>query len=411
MTYEFEMIEAGFEALDEDVLKSLATDGDVPVLREQLQSGHYVLLCKAPTLPLLCRKKNDLDKPIWVINDKARYVVDKAVRAALQDCIHAAEEKEQASKAHVAATPRNDALAQYEPEPVPPSRHANPPKAEFEYHFDVACSDTSFVTNVCCSFALSRTAHEPTISHWEKTTTPTGTRYTATAFDDEPRKLLATLGSMQLGISCSSVQLHHVGSHQIKEAFIPVVPAVQFGPRLGLPTVGYYYHFLNTTLIQEYKIVGRGNWSFFATRSTAHHLDSEEGANKYQSAILLHWQRDGKDVTGQSLLYTAAPLSYEQLSSVTAEWLAYNAVSIEPSKLLSTKHTTTDASATYSNAAELPAIPPATLNHPDYVHYSLTERYLIAGQVKAINTPSLLESDTVVVNLRNLSGTSLALPN
>ena len=409
MTYEFEMIEAGFEALDDDVLKSIAADGDVPVLREQLQSGEYVLLCKAPVLPLLCRKKNEADKLVWMINEKARSAVDKAVRHALQECINAAEAKQQANPHQVSAS-ADDPLAEYEPEPVQLSRHSTPPKAEYEYAFDVACSDASFVTNVCCSFALSRSTHESTISHWEKTTTPRGTRYTATAFEDEPRKLLATLGPMQLGISCSPVQLHKVGSQHVKEAFIPVVPAVQFGPRLGLPTVGYYYHFLHNTLIQEYKIVGRGNWSFFATHSNAHHLDSEAGANKYQSAILLYWQRDGQDVIGQSLLYTLTPLTYEQLHAVTPEWLAQHAVSIDPAKLLEIQHSTTSDQAPQSRQLERPETPPATLNHPRHVHYSLNERYLISGQLKSINTPSLLEDDMIVVNLRDLSGTGQALP-
>lgn len=410
MTYEFDMIEAGFEALHDDVLTSIAPQGDVPVLREQLQSGDYVLLCKSPVLPLLHRKKNTEDKQVWCINEKARPAVDKAVQNALQHCINAAQEKEQASKEATPVPLTNDPVAEYEPEPVQLARNTSPPKADFEYCFEVGCSDHSFVTNVCCSFALSRSTHESTISHWEKTTTPRGTRYTATAFEDEPRKLLATLGPMQLGISCSPVQLHKVGSQHVKEAFIPVVPAVQFGPRLGLPTVGYYYHFLHNTLIQEYKIVGRGNWSFFATHSNAHHLDSEAGANKYQSAILLYWQRDGQKVSGQSLLYTLAPLTYEQLHAVTPEWLAQYAVSIDPAKLLELQHSTTSDQTPQSRQLERPETPPATLNHPRHVHYSLNERYLISGQLKSINTPSLLEDDMIVVNLRDLSGTGQALP-
>ncbi|SJL82597.1 hypothetical protein [Vibrio palustris] len=409
MTYEFDMIEAGFEALNDDVLKSIAINGDVPVLREQLQSGDYVLLCKAPVLPLLHLKKNAEDKQVWSINEKARHAVDKAVQNALQNCIKAAEEKAQTNKESAALLSNNDPVANYEPEPVQLSRTASPPKADFEYCFDVACSDHSFVTNVCCSFSLSRTSSEATISHWEKNASSAGTHYTATAYSDEPRKLIATIGSMQLGISSQPVQLHKMGEHSAKESFIPIIPAVQFGPRLGLPTFGYYYHFLHTQLIQEYKVVGRGNWSFFATRSTAQHLDSDQGANKYQSAILLLCQRNGQQVTGQSVLYSAIPLTSEQLVTMTEDWLTHNAVKIEPFKLLNTLNEPVIHGDESLDGLAQPAIPPAIFNHPKNVHYALDERYLISGQVKSINTPSLLENDIVVVNLKNLSGTSMAL--
>ncbi len=93
----------------------------------------------------------------------------------------------------------------------------------------------------------------PHDSRWQAQATEHGTKYTAHAAFDEPKKLVAKVASNALGISVpDNVQVKPIGSGVVREAFIPVVPSVQLGERLGLPTEGYYYHFYNGRLVQEY---------------------------------------------------------------------------------------------------------------------------------------------------------------
>ena len=56
---------------------------------------------------------------------------------------------------------------------------------------------------------------------------------------DEPKKLVVKVADYSMGISLpDNVQVNPIGSGVVQEAFIPVVPSVQLGERLGLPTEG-----------------------------------------------------------------------------------------------------------------------------------------------------------------------------
>ncbi|CAE6932153.1 LysM domain [Vibrio sp. B1ASS3] len=90
------------------------------------------------------------------------------------------------------------------------------------------------------------------IGRWLTAVTEHGTKYTAYSAVDEPKRLTAKVAAIPMGISVPhNVKLKPIGSDAVREAFIPVVPSVQLGERLGLPTEGYYYHFYNNRLVQE----------------------------------------------------------------------------------------------------------------------------------------------------------------
>ncbi len=138
-----------------------------------------------------------------------------------------------------------------------------------------------------------------------------------------------------MGISVpDNVQVKPIGSGVVREAFIPVVPSVQLGERLGLPTEGYYYHFYNGRLVQEYKLLGNGKWAFYATRSTHEQLNDEQGYNIYQSAILVYWKLEGKDVENQHLIYLQQPITRKELDNLNDDWLAQHGIKLDINELL-----------------------------------------------------------------------------
>lgn len=143
------------------------------------------------------------------------------------------------------------------------------------------------------------------------------------------------MASNALGISVpDNVQVKPIGSGVVREAFIPVVPSVQLGERLGLPTEGYYYHFYNGRLVQEYKLLGNGKWAFYATRSTHEQLNDEQGYNIYQSAILVYWKLEGKDVENQHLIYLEQQIAREELDNLNDDWLAQHGIKLDINELL-----------------------------------------------------------------------------
>ncbi|MEN2404120.1 LysM peptidoglycan-binding domain-containing protein, partial [Vibrio cholerae] len=210
-----------------------------------------------------------------------------------------------------------------------------PPKLQYEYCFEVACSDETFRKSVGYAFELAKTQQEALIGRWQTEATEHGTKYTAHTAFDEPKKLVAKVASNALGISVpDNVQVKPIGSGVVREAFIPVVPSVQLGERLGLPTEGYYYHFYNGRLVQEYKLLGNGKWAFYATRSTHEQLNDEQGYNIYQSAILVYWKLEGKEVENQHLIYLEQPITREELDNLDDDWLAQHGIKLDINELL-----------------------------------------------------------------------------
>ncbi|MCW8336458.1 T6SS effector antibacterial DNase, partial [Vibrio paucivorans] len=224
----------------------------------------------------------------------------------------------------------------YVPEPVKPDTSDAPPKLKYEYCFEVACSDETFRKSVGCSFELAKTKEEVVIGRWQTAVTEHGTKYTAYSAVAEPKRLTAKVAAIPMGISVPhNVNLKPIGSGAVREAFIPVVPSVQLGERLGLPTEGYYYHFYNDRLVQEYKLLGDGKWSFYATSSIHERLNDEQGYNRYQSAILVYWKLAGKEVENQHLVYLEKQITRDELDNLNDDWLAQHGIKLDIKELLS----------------------------------------------------------------------------
>ncbi|ELL0574204.1 S-type pyocin domain-containing protein [Vibrio fluvialis] len=334
MAYEFGQVEGDIGRLDERALGSALPQGmSYSSFMDKLKSGELALLTDSPSKPVMLR---DGMSKSWSLSAEGQEVLSPDAKSA-----YLSRTRMSGGAAGSAAPTQSSAgyapniEETYVPEPVKPDTSHTPPKLQYEYCFEVACSDETFRTSVGYAFELAKTQQESLIGSWQAQATELGTKYTAHTAFDEPKKLVAKVASNALGISVpDNVQVKPIGSGVVREAFIPVVPSVQLGERLGLPTEGYYYHFYNGRLVQEYKLLGNGKWAFYATRSTHEQLNDEQGYNIYQSAILVYWKLEGKDVENQHLIYLEQPITREELDNLNDDWLAQHGIKLDIKELL-----------------------------------------------------------------------------
>ncbi|EOW9127763.1 LysM peptidoglycan-binding domain-containing protein [Vibrio cholerae] len=334
MAYEFGQVEGDIGRLDERALGSALPQGmSYSSFMEKLKSGELALLTDSPSKPVMLR---DGMSKSWSLSAEGQEALSPEAKSAYLS------RTKMSGGAAGSATPTQSSAGYapnieetYVPEPVKPDTSDAPPKLQYEYCFEVACSDETFRKSVGYAFELAKTQQESLIGSWQAQATEHGTKYTAHAAFDEPKKLVAKVASNALGISVpDNVQVKPIGSGVVREAFIPVVPSVQLGERLGLPTEGYYYHFYNGRLVQEYKLLGNGKWAFYATRSTHEQLNDEQGYNIYQSAILVYWKLEGKDVENQHLIYLEQQITREELNNLNDDWLAQHGIKLDINELL-----------------------------------------------------------------------------
>lgn len=334
MTYEFGQVEGDIGRLDERALGSALPQGmSYSSFMEKLKNGELALLTDSPSKPVMLR---DSMSKSWSLSAEGQEALSPEAKSAyLSRTKMSGGAAGSSAPTQSAAGYAPNIEETYVPEPVKPDTLDAPPKLQYEYCFEVACSDETFRKSVGYAFELAKTKQEALIGRWQTEATEHGTKYTAHTAFDEPKKLVAKVASNALGISVpNNVQVKPIGSGVVREAFIPVVPSVQLGERLGLPTEGYYYHFYNGRLVQEYKLLGNGKWAFYATRSTHEQLNDEQGYNVYQSAILVYWKLEGKDADNQHLIYLEQPITREELDGLNDDWLAQHGIKLDINELL-----------------------------------------------------------------------------
>ncbi|ODQ00506.1 hypothetical protein BGK46_06770 [Salinivibrio sp. SS2] len=338
MAYEFSQVEGDISSLSEREVSSIIPDGvSFSQFKEKLDSGEYVLLTDAPKQSAMV---HDSVNKIWSVAPSTNATLSPQAQSALSaranqsgNVAAGASGSGSANDSSQAATTNIEDT--YVPEPVKPDRSDVPPALKYEYCFEIAASDDTFRKAVGCTFQLAKTEQEGMIGQWQTKPTEHGTKYTAYAAFDEPKKLVAKISADTMGVSVPDhVVMKPEGSAVVREAFIPVTPSIQLGERLGLPTEGYYYHFNQKRLVQEYKLLGNGKWQFYATRSTHEKLNHDQGLNKHQSAILVYWKLGGKNVEDQHLVYLKEAITREELDNLDDEWLAENGVKLSISDLL-----------------------------------------------------------------------------
>lgn len=334
MAYEFGQVEGDIGRLDERALGSALPQGmSYSSFVDKLKNGELALLTDSPSKPVMLR---DGMSKSWSLSAQGQEALSPEAKSAyLSRTRMSGGAAGSAAPTQSAAGYAPNIEETYVPEPVKPDTSDAPPKLQYEYCFEVACSDETFRKSVGYAFELAKTQQEALIGRWQTEATEHGTKYIAHTAFDEPKKLAAKVASSALGISVpDNVQVKPIGSGVVREAFIPVVPSVQLGERLGLPTEGYYYHFYNGRLVQEYKLLGNGKWAFYATRSTHEQLNDEQGYNIYQSAILVYWKLEGKDVENQHLIYLEQQIAREELDNLNDDWLAQHGIKLDINELL-----------------------------------------------------------------------------
>ena len=340
MAYEFGQVEGGFNELNESELKAAIPSGmGFKAFMEQLKQGHLVLLTDSPSTPMLISESGTMGEArTWALNSQATDNVEPAAQSALL----ARTQMSGSSAGYGRSKSLHPPLPMptYSPEPPRPDYSDEPPKLKYEYSFEIACSQDSARRASNCHFILAKTKNEVELGRWVETKTEHGTRYTIQTAFDEPKRLVAQVASRPMGISPTHpVKVRNIGAQVANEGFIPVTPTVQLGERLGFPTEGFYYHFHDSQLVQEYRLLGDGRWSFYATLSRHQRLDPERGYNTDQSAILVFWKLGSKVVENQYLVYLERQITRDELDNLTEEWLNEHGVKLDiPQLLETTKH-------------------------------------------------------------------------
>lgn len=406
MAHEFSHVEGALDSLDERALKEvIPLNMRVDKFIEQLKQGHWLLLSDSPMLPALVNQSGNIGGASWGLNHQALNHFTPAAQTALLARTQLSGRMSGANQLQSLHPPLPQPL--YVPEPPMQVDSDKPLPLKYEYSFEIACSDASFRQQVNCSFILAKTANEATLGSWSQSQTEHGTLYTILTAVEEPKRLVAQIASSALGISLKQpVQVKMMRTKTAYEGFIPISPAVQLGERLGFPTEGYYYHFHDGQLIQEYKLLGDSQWGFYGTRSTHQQLNDAQGYNMHQTALLVFWKIGGKVVENQYLVYLNQQISRYELDNLNDEWLNQHGVKLAiPALLEATKQSATQKpQAPKLNfpvvVYGLPTVAPQRFNHPLNSYYDFPERFLLNTKVKAINSNTITAKDIAIVNIR-----------
>ncbi|TOD66167.1 hypothetical protein CGJ60_05560 [Vibrio parahaemolyticus] len=217
-----------------------------------------------------------------------------------------------------------------------------PQDVTLEYNVALACSLDEVKAFSIDSFVVAETDKEKTpLNSWVKSkdSDNISTILSTPILVNEPKTLLYQFaGSKKTALSYGNVLPVKKGSAIYRDIFIPVKPSVQVGERLGWPTEGYFYHFIDDEFIHEYKIAGNNKWGFNVTESTKWRLSEEIIVSKPQSTILLPYKIDNQVIARQHLLYRKEKLSQDLLlDDITAEWLDEHACLLDMGAVFSTR--------------------------------------------------------------------------
>ncbi|NAX45930.1 hypothetical protein CAG70_02790 [Photobacterium halotolerans] len=206
----------------------------------------------------------------------------------------------------------------------------------FEYVFEIACSKETFRKRIGGIFWLGRTDKEKVLEGWSQQSLKGNiTRFTVPVRVQEPKVLYHGFIFDSTALkTVQDVKIHPKGTDLVQETFIPLIPTIQVGQRLGLPTRGYFYVFQSAQLKQEYQILGDKRWAFRATYATHESLANHELHGRTCSALLVYWKIAGQEVQDQHILYLEERITSQQLSEMTSAWLDENGYRVNANELV-----------------------------------------------------------------------------
>ena len=320
-------IEGNINAVSTTQLQKLAPTGrSITSIRNELERGESTLISESPHTSLFVETEEGLelntDHAITLAHEAVQTLASRLIPAPVANWFSQTFSEETTDSLPPAV----------EPEMLPPENtpHAPAPQSAYRYNLEVACPPDmhqKYLPGIVSLAKISGKEDAVTLSrnteklehYWLKAMTIT---------NDSRKLYYKPQGSTCSHLFSFEVALVDADTERADEALVPITPAVQVGKRLGFPTKGYFYHFYNGKLIQEFKIKD-GTCSFSITSSYTTTLTDDIKINKLQSHILLYWRLDGEKVTNQHVLYREKKLTPEELSSAhNPDWLNTNGVEI-----------------------------------------------------------------------------------
>ncbi|WP_104025450.1 hypothetical protein [Vibrio hyugaensis] len=119
-----------------------------------------------------------------------------------------------------------------------------------------------------------------------------------------------------------TIKMSPLNNDCFQAEFVPVKLAVEvFKERLAWPTTGYFYHFVDGELYNEYKVVGEGKWSLQVTLSRGCRLSDDLVSEQHITSVLLPYKIEGQIYGVQHFLYQKCKLTQDILDDVDTNWL------------------------------------------------------------------------------------------
>ncbi|MEZ6854982.1 pesticin C-terminus-like muramidase [Halodesulfovibrio aestuarii] len=327
-------IEANVDAISNSEWQRILPAGrTLQSVWNDIQRGEIFLLSASPDTPLF----SEVDGELIVNNSHAITLSSEAITHVRNRLIVSSPELF-SSGGYDSSDSLSPAIEPeiLEPETVAPVR--NTPEELYSYHLEIACPVEKRTKYAPGYFNLAEIkGEEYSLVLKQHPSVNDKAWLSAKATSDKKRKLYYKPQSGR-GSNLFACDVDLVGEKELKanEALIPVTPAVQIDERLGFPTEGYFYHFYEKKLIQEFKITDSKKECVFAvTRSYLDTLSDEIVIKQTHHHILIYWRLNGNVVTDQHLVYLKKKITAEELASAkSGTWLEEHGVKIDVTKLL-----------------------------------------------------------------------------
>ncbi|ELB2817634.1 S-type Pyocin family protein, partial [Vibrio alginolyticus] len=171
MSHEFGLIEGNFHNISEaDIASAIPSHLTFEQLKQHLYEGNLVLVSDTPQIPALLSYNDPIGPKTWRLNSEViselsddaannLLAITKTTRTTggYRSCILETSTPEQVYTSPPIATESEEELIK-----------------EFEYSFEVGCSDTTIKKMVHSDFALAKTEKENAVTRWEQANTEQG---------------------------------------------------------------------------------------------------------------------------------------------------------------------------------------------------------------------------------------------
>lgn len=353
MVHEFLLVEANIEQVSDHELKPLIGTGSYSQLRKQLAEMDVVLLRDTPNIPALqfsVPEKKDSFKTVGALNslnDKKQWMLTPQTSLYLSPTSMVQLEKRaqlaNSSIAHAASVSKNSypllPTPGYIPEPLVSNENPQAP-LRYEYNLEVIGVKHLFGVHVFFNNTGKKGEGRRYAEQVERGRYPDSHIFRIKTSVNEPKMLCAQLAGDNINLinNIPVPKLYAMGSGVVKDTLLFFTPALQMDERLGLAMTGYFYHFHNLRLIQEFHIKGNNRCFFSPTLSTHNHLNSTQYLRKETNAIGIYYRLGNTAVKHQHVIYLSEAITRKQLDNVNEAWLLEHGIEVDVEALFAARH-------------------------------------------------------------------------